>query len=170
MAAVATGGVLILGRRLEKESRYRSILLFGVLVCFQIFFLVFISHPMAISDPARVQNEALLMVQKQHGQMNMQDLYFQRYPNNHFIVVLFYYFYKILYFMGIQKVWIPTIILNLISIDIGILFSWLIARRWKGAAMADLLLCLFIFCPTTYVWLTTVYTNTISFPFVRIMD
>ena len=169
MAAVATGGVLILGRRLEKESRYRSILLFGVLVCFQIFFLVFISHPMAISDPARVQNEALLMVQKQHGQMNMQDLYFQRYPNNHFIVVLFYYFYKILYFMGIQKVWIPTIILNLISIDIGILFSWLIARRWKGAAMADLLLCLFIFCPTTYVWLTTVYTNTISFPFVMLI-
>lgn len=169
MAAVATGGVLILGRKLEKESRYRSILLFGVLVCFQIFFLVFISHPMAISDPARVQNEALLMVQKQHGQMNMQDLYFQRYPNNHFIVVLFYYFYEILYFMGIQKVWIPTIILNLISIDIGILFSWLIARRWKGAAMADLLLCLFIFCPTTYVWLTTVYTNTISFPFVMLI-
>ena len=169
MAAVATGGVLILGRKLEKESRYRSILLFGVLVCFQIFFLVFISHPMAISDPARVQNEALLMVQKQHGQMNMQELYFQRYPNNHFIVVLFYYFYKILYFMGIQKVWIPTIILNLISIDIGILFSWLIARRWKGAAMADLLLCLFIVCPTTYVWLTTVYTNTISFPFVMLI-
>lgn len=169
MAVVVTAGVLFLGRSLEKECRHRSLLLFGGLVCFQIFFLVFISHPMAISDPARVQNEALMMVQKQHGQMNMEDLYFQRYPNNHFIVVVFYYFYKILYFMGIQKVWIPTILLNLISIDTGILFSWLIARRWKGVKMADLVLCLFILCPTTYVWLTTVYTNTLSFPFVMLI-
>ena len=169
MAVVVTAGVLFLGRSLEKECRHRSLLLFGGLVCLQVFFLVFISHPMAISDPARVQNEALLMVQKQHGQMNMEDLYFQRYPNNHFIVVVFYYFYKMLYFMGIQKVWIPTILLNLISIDIGILFSWMIARSWKGMKMADLVLSLFILCPTTYVWLTTVYTNTLSFPFVMLI-
>lgn len=169
IAVLVAAGVLFLGRRLEKECRHRSILLFGVLVCLQIFFLVFISHPMAISDPARVQNEALMMVQKQHGRMNMEDLYFQRYPNNHFIVVLFYYFYKILSFMGIQQVWIPTIILNLVSIDIGILCSWLIARGWKGTKMADLVLVLFILCPTTYVWLTTVYTNTLSFPFVMLI-
>ena len=91
MAVLVAAGGLFLGRRLEKECRHRSILLFGVLVCLQIFFLVFISHPMAISDPARVQNEALMMVQKQHGRMNMEDLYFQRYPNNHFIVVLLYH-------------------------------------------------------------------------------
>lgn len=169
MAFLLTAGLMILHRSLEMTSSYRSSLLFLGLLFLQVFFLIFISHPMAISDPARVQNEALMMVQKQHGQMNMQDLYFQRYPNNHFIVVLFYYFYKILYFMGIQKVWVPTVILNLVSIDLGILFSWMIARRWKGNKVADMLLCLFMLCPTTYVWLTTVYTNTLSFPFVMLI-
>ena len=166
MAGVTAVGILALSRLMERSSRRFAVVLMGFLVLCQVFFLLFISHPMAISDPARVQNEALMMVQRQHGQMNMQDAYFQRYPNNHFIVVLFYYFYKILFFFGIQKVWIPTVLLNMAAIDAGIYFSWRIAGRWKGVSVANLLLCLFILCPTTYVWLTTVYTNTISFPFV----
>lgn len=166
LAVLLAGSLLFLCRRTGTGGKTGTLLLFGMLICMQLFFLIFISHPMAISDPARVQNEALMMVLQQHGQINMQDGYFQRYSNNHFIVVLFYYFYKILYFMGIQKVWIPTVILNLVSIDIGIGLSWLVARRWKGKKMADILLCLFMLCPTTYVWLTTVYTNTLSFPFV----
>lgn len=167
LMAFLTAVVLFLGwRKLGSCDRRFTVVLFASLVLLQIGFLLFVSHPMAISDPARVQNEALLMVQKRHGQMNMKDAYFQRYPNNHFIVVLFYYYYKILYFFGIHKVWIPTVILNMLCINAGILLSWLTAENWKGPSAANLLLGLFIICPTTYVWLTTVYTNTISFPFV----
>ena len=166
MAGVTAVVILALSRLMERSNRRTAVVLMVLLVLCQIFFLLFISHPMAISDPARVQNEALMMVQRQHGQMNMQDAYFQRYPNNHFIVVLFYYFYKILFFFGIQKIWIPMVLLNMAAIDAGIYFSWRIAACWKGVSAANLLLCLFILCPTTYVWLTTVYTNTISFPFV----
>ncbi len=166
MTVLISAGFVAAYRIFLKSGKRVAVILFAALVLFQIGFLMFVSHPMAISDPARVQNEALLMVQKQHGQMNMQDMYFQRYPNNHFIVVLFYYYYKMLSFLGIHKVWGPTVALNLVSIDIGVFISWLTARRFKGISFANVLLGLFILCPTTYVWLTTVYTNTISFPFV----
>lgn len=167
LMALLTAVVLFLGwRKLGSCDRRITVVLFASLVLLQIGFLLFVSHPMAISDPARVQNEALLMAQKRHGQMNMKDAYFQRYPNNHFIVVVFYYFYKWLYFMGIHKVWVPTVLLNILCLDGGIILSWLTAKNWKGLPAANLLLGLFILCPTTYVWLTTVYTNTLSFPFV----
>lgn len=123
MAGVTAVVILALSRLMERSNRRTAVVLMVLLVLCQIFFLLFISHPMAISDPARVQNEALMMVQRQHGQMNMQDAYFQRYPNNHFIVVLFYYFYKILFFFGIQKIWIPMVLLNMAAIDAGIYFS-----------------------------------------------
>lgn len=128
MMILISAGFVAAYRVFLKSGKRVAVILFAALVLLQIGFLLFVSHPMAISDPARVQNEALLMVQKQHGQMNMQDMYFQRYPNNHFIVVLFYYYYKLLSFLGIHKVWEPTVALNLVSIDIGVFISWLAAR------------------------------------------
>ena len=157
LMALLTAVVLFLGwRKLGSCDRRITVVLFASLALLQIGVLLFVSHPMAISDPARVQNEALLMAQKRHGQMNMKDAYFQRYPNNHFIVVVFYYFYKWLYFMGIHKVWVPTVLLNILCLDGGIILSWLTAKNWKGLPAANLLLGLFILCPTTYVWKTLI--------------
>lgn len=157
---------IFLHRRLEHTGVKTAAVLFVVLLLCQTVFLVLISHPMAISDPARVQNEALEMVKSQNGQLNLDNEYFQRYSNNHFLVVMLYYFYKILFRCGITDVWVPTVILNVFFVDAGIYISYRIARRLRGDAFANLMLVLFLLCPSTYVWLTTTYTNTISFPFV----
>ena len=129
-------------------------------------FLVLVSHPMVISDAARVQNQALYMVKWNHGKMDMGNSYFQQYTNNHFVVILFYYFYKILSVLGITQVWIPTVMLNIFCVDVGIYITYRTAKRLKGIGCANLVLIFFLLCPTTYVWLTTAYTNTFSFPFV----
>ncbi len=152
--------------RLKNTGRRLSLFLFFCIVVAQVLFLVFVSRPMVISDAARVQNEALDMVKWNHGKMDLDYSYMQQYTNNHFVVVLFYYFYKILSVLGITEIWIPTIILNIACIDLGIYITYRTAKRLKGIGCANLALAFFLLCPTTYVWLTTAYTNTFSFPFV----
>ena len=78
-------------------------MLFFCIIVMQAFFLVFVSHPMVISDAARVQNEALAMVKWNHGKMDLSYGYLQQYTNNHFVVILFYYFYKINYYSNIGE-------------------------------------------------------------------
>lgn len=167
LLAVFIGIVLaVLYRRLEHSGTKMAMLVFAAIVLCQIAFLVLVSHPMLTSDPARVQNEALEMVKRQNGQLDLSNEYFQRYSNNHFLVVMLYYFYKLLFKCGITNVWVPTIVLNTFFVDAGIYITYRIARRLRGDAFANLLMILFLLCPTTYVWLTTTYTNTLSFPFV----
>ncbi len=143
-----------------------SVGLYLGIIAMQVFFLTMVSRPMSIADPARVQNEAMEMLRHRQGQMNPDNLYLQSYPNNHFLIVLFYYYYLMLEFMGITKVWIPTIVLNVCCIDLGIYLTCAAARKIKGDVAANLVLLLFLLCPTTYLWLTSAYTNTISFPFL----
>lgn len=153
-------------KKLKNTGKRVSLILFCGIVLAQVLFLVLVSHPMVISDAARVQNQALYMVKWNHGKMDMGNSYFQQYTNNHFVVILFYYFYKILSFMGITQVWIPTIMLNIFCVDVGIYITYRTLKRLKGIGCANLVLAFFLLSPTTYVWLTTAYTNTFSFPFV----
>ena len=132
----------------------------------QIAFLLLVSRPMTIADPARVQNEALAMLKYHHGQMDPTNSYMQNYGNNQFITICFYYFYKLLTDVGITKVWVPTVVLNVLAIDLGILLTFLSVKKMRGIGAANFALVLFIVSRTTYLWLTSVYTNTLSFPFI----
>lgn len=166
---LATGLVMLFvclyGKISDKCHKLSQILFLGILGM-QVFFLVMVSCPMSIGDPSRVQSEALAMLKLNQGQMDEQNQYFQSYPNNHFIVILFYYFYKILGSMGITEIWIPSIILNVFCIDIGIYFTYAAVKKIKSVTAANMVLFFFLICPNTYLWLTSVYTNTISFPFI----
>lgn len=150
----------------ERNQTIISIGLFAAMVVLQILFLVFVSHPIPTADAATVQNQALAMLRTQHGQLNLEIPYFQDYPNNHFIAVLFYYFFYILNIFGVTNIWIPTIVLNVFMIDFGIYLSFLSVKKLKNHTKANFFMILCIFCPTTYVWLTFAYTNTFSIPFV----
>lgn len=166
---IAVGLVLAfawLAYKISSGGRRVSAMLFLGIIALQVFFLVMVSRPMSIADPARVQNEALEMLRYHGGQMNAENIYLQNYPNNHFVIIIFYYFYKLLEIAGIAKVWIPTIVLNTCFIDLGIYLTYAAAKKIKGVGMANLTLLLFLLCPTTYLWLTSAYTNTLSFPFL----
>lgn len=133
LLAIALGVLLVtLYRKMQGTGQKATVVLFLAIILLQIGFLVFVSHPMSISDPARVQNEALQMVKTQHGQMNTKDEYFQRYSNNHFMLVFFYYYYKLLFRIGITHVVIPNIVLNIFCVDIGIYITVIEPQRDCG--------------------------------------
>ncbi len=169
-AVVMAAGILLafvwLARLNSFGGNRMCVWLYLGIIAAQVFFLTMVSRPMSIADPARVQNAALEMLRYGHGQMNADNIYLQNYPNNHFLIIVFYYFYRMLEFVGITKVWIPTIVLNICCIDLGIYLTCAAARKLRGVVAANVVLLLFLLCPTTYLWLTSVYTNTISFPFL----
>ena len=152
--------------KLQTTRRKFSVFMFLLIGLAQIAFLLLVSRPMTIADPARVQNEALAMLKYHYGQMDPTNSYMQNYGNNHFITICFYYFYKFLTDVGITKVWVPTVVLNVLAIDLGILLTFLSVKKMRGIGTANFALVLFFLCPTTYLWLTSVYTNTLSFPFI----
>ena len=78
--------------KLQTTRRKFSVFLFLLIGLAQIAFLLLVSRPMTIADPARVQNEALAMLKYHHGQMDPTNSYMQNYGNNHFITICFYYF------------------------------------------------------------------------------
>lgn len=149
-----------------KINHIMSISLFTLMLILQILFLLFVSHPMLTADAATVQSQALAMLNTQHGQLDLNIPYFQDYANNHFFVILLYYFYSLLKLFGITNIWLPTIILNVLCLDLGIFISYLSVKKIKSHTLANYFLVLCIFCPTTYVWLTYAYTNIFSIPFV----
>lgn len=157
--------VWLWGKESDRENRMSRFLFLGILGM-QVFFLLMVSCPSSFGDPSRVQNEALKMLKWNHGQMDENNIYLQNYPNNHFITILFYYFYKILAGMGITNLWVPTVILNVCCIDTGLFLAYAAAKKIKGVKAANMVLFFFLICPSTYLWLTNVYTNTISFPFI----
>ena len=61
--------------KLQTTRRKFSVFLFLLIGLAQIAFLLLVSRPMTIADPARVQNEALAMLKYHHGQMDPTNSY-----------------------------------------------------------------------------------------------
>lgn len=148
------------------EKRGVSVAVALLLVAAQALFLIFISHPMYTTDTLKVHNESIAMLGRQDRWLDLESPYFQRYPNNYFITILLYYYYAVLNWCGITAFETAAVVLNIICIDVAILLTFFTVRRLRDHKLANLFLLLCFFCPTTYVWLTFVYTNTLSLPFV----
>ncbi len=152
--------------KFQQTGLRTTIVLLLLLIAAQIAFLTFVSHPTPTSDASHVQAEAFRMSKESPSLINIKDPYFQRYRNNYFVTILFCYFYQLLACFHITQTQIPMILINTLCIDVGIWLSIQILCQQKGRGTANAALFGCLLCPTTYVWLTTTYTNTLSFPFV----
>lgn len=150
----------------SKQITFTVVLLFFLLVAMQIIWYYFISRPLPTTDTATLVEQALAMVKEQNGQLNTQLPYFQHYSNNYCFILLLYYFYSFLSFLHITDVWLPTIVLNVAFIDLGIFLTYKIAKKISNTRKATIVLLLCLLCPTTYVWEGFTYTNTCSIPFI----
>ena len=94
-----------------------------------------------------------------------KDIYMARYPNNFMIMLIIALLYRVSYLLtGTMPLYLP-VILNVIAINISLLFTVLIAKRLWGRRKAVYVLCLlFIFAPY-YVYVPFYYTDTLSMPF-----
>lgn len=148
----------------------RIFLAVGILLI-QIFFLTQLGKIDLTTDSFRVVDMAAHMATsgddliKNAVTDTAVDGYFAKYSNNHFIVLFLYQFFRLVKWLGGSDFRFWARMLNVVFIDLSILFTYLIGKKLGGEKRADTVLALLFVCPTTYVWLFWTYTNTLSLPF-----
>lgn len=148
----------------------RIFLFLGILVL-QYIFLTRLGKLDLTTDSFRIIDMAAEMVNSNHPLIKnaatdtVIDAYFSKYGNNHFIVIFYYFFFKIVKWFGGTDFPFWARMLNLVSIDLGIVLTYTIAKKINGQKFADLVVAFALLCSNTYVWLFWTYTNTLSVPF-----
>ena len=115
------------------------------------------------TDSIKCINEAIGMLSDQGGKIDNSYGYFARYSNNNFFTILLFYLFKFLNGIGIKCYTEVLFVINTVMIDLAGVFTIKLVKN-ERAKVILLLLC--ALCPTTYVWILYIYTNTFSMPFI----
>lgn len=148
----------------------RFFLIVGIFLI-QLFFLTQLGKIDLTTDSFRVVDMAAQMATSGDGIIKNAvtdtavDGYFAKYSNNHFVVLFLYQFFCLIKFLGGNDFRFWARMLNVVFIDLSLLFTYFTAKKLGGHKYADTVLALLLICPTTYVWLFWTYTNTLSLPF-----
>lgn len=148
----------------------RLFLIAGIFLI-QLFFLTQLGKIDLTTDSFRIVDMAAQMADSGDGIIKnavtdtVVDGYFAKYSNNHFVVLFLSQFFRLVKFLGGNDFRFWARILNVVFIDLSILFTYFIAKKLGKQKHADTVLALLFVCPTTYVWLFWTYTNTLSLPF-----
>lgn len=96
--------------------------------------------------------------------------YFCMCPNNIPILILFKSIFYIFNSIGLTNFLEIGIVINIIAIDLSILFTYLVAKKCIGVNKAIMILIIFAIMPTTYLYAPIFYTDTLSmlFPILTI--
>lgn len=155
----------------NKIRKGNRIFLVAGIFLIQLFFLTQLGKIDLTTDSFRIVDMAAQMADSGDGIIKNAvtdtavDGYFAKYSNNHFVVLFLYQFFRLVKFLGGSDFRFWARILNVVFIDLSILFTYLIAKKLGKQKHADTVLALLFVCPTTYVWLFWTYTNTLSLPF-----
>ncbi len=164
--------IKVIGKCQKRTRIFFRMLIILMIFLLQIICLTGLGKITLTSDSFKVTDMAADMANNTGGIMNnlVSDEvtlgYFARYENNHFFTILLYYYFCIIKFFGGNQFIEAARILNVIMLDLGIVLSYLAARKMWGNKRADVVLLLAALSPTTYLWLFWSYTNTFSIPFV----
>lgn len=91
--------------------------------------------------------------------------YFQRFPNNILIFVIYVIITKIGYILNFPQMTLPLIIFNIIVVNFSILLLYLYLRKKYDKKIAYFGLILSIFFTPLYLYTTIFYSDTLSLPF-----
>ena len=151
---------------LEKHFTLHLVLFFGILLLLQI---ISVSNLMVTPswDFGTIFYSAISFVKT--GSLSSYEYYFNRYPHNLGILVLEILYYKALYMIGITSISqqiVAGCVLNIVMLDVGILFIILLCRTHCGVKPTLFLLTLCLFFSPYCLYAPIFYTDTISLPFV----
>lgn len=121
------------------------------------------------TDAARVMDQAIIFAREGAGPehlLSRYQQYFGRYGNNYFFTIVFSWFYRLLYRLGISDVLFPSYLLNLLAVGASLLLAVLTVIRVRGYRCGAKALLLGVFNPLIYLMIFWVYTNTLSLPFM----
>lgn len=155
-------------RILEKKQTFWFVLCLIILI--QIF-TIFAFKIQPINDLLYLHDEAIRMLKDPHISLERFHNYFGYYPNNYGYLMILYTYYKILAGIGISTKYFVLAgnFLNLVFIDAGIIFGYVILRNVKNIKMSNLWMILFLLNPWTYFWVSYYYTHTVSFGIMMAM-
>lgn len=91
--------------------------------------------------------------------------YFQRYPNNLFLLLFYRFFVLVFHFFNLPGVWAGLNVINVLAVDVAILLTVLIARRLFGVKCAYIA---WFFCTVTiafFPYIIVPYSDTMGMPF-----
>ena len=123
---------------------------------------VFSIKMVPIWDSRNIINEAARMLTDEVPHISSVNGYFEMYGNNYCVVLLLYFYYRILGLFHISHLWEATLFLNIVLVDCSIILFTYLLRKIKDEKIAYTFLLLCLFNPYTYVYCTYVYTTTFS--------
>lgn len=142
----------------------------AVLMVIQMIIQVYVGYEMAIT-PAGDRN----IIFKQAGEMALSgefrtsdkyNFYFLRYPNNQLLLILETVWFMFLKFMGESSFLYGNMILNILAIDMSIIFCMIIVYKKYGKNISVLFQILTMLFIPFYTYIPFVYTDTLVLPVV----
>ena len=145
-----------------------SILFFKrfTIVSFQIAFVLFLQNNIRY-DALWILNQAIKMLDTHEISPTMFDSYFSQVPNNYGFTLITYWFLNILKMLGLPHSCFMRAVqfLNIVFIDLSVLFIYLFIRKARGNAASVFFLFFCAISPFLYVWTPYYYTSTASMTF-----
>lgn len=99
------------------------------------------------------------------GKTVLGDYFYNFYPNNIGIAIIWGYLFKVLSLMGISNYLDFSILINIIMVDITIVVIYLFIDKLHGNIISAVCSVLMIFITPLYTYTTIVYTDTLSMIF-----
>lgn len=95
-------------------------------------------------------------------------VYFMRYPNNTFTLVLLSLFYRVIFLISGHTSEMAGVFLNIVAIDFSILMMFFTSRRIYNSHTALFMAFLCFFFTPFYLYVPIFYTDTLSMPFLAL--
>ena len=166
LGIIVIGGIIVRYYNFLKKTHVKNVIYIIIfisilLVLGQIIYLCnFTYHN--YTDLATVHNVAIELML--NGSMN-ENAYFAQYPNNIPITLLLTGIYKVANMLGVTCYKNIGIAVNMLSMDLCILFLCLLVKQKYGIKKCALILGLILINPTFYLYLPTYYTNSLTLVF-----
>lgn len=149
----------------SKKGRVQYIIAGAMFVVMAMIFFVLLQKfdVKPITDSFDDLDEAMYLLD--HSKVTMDNVHIKFmgiYGNNYFLVIVFRYLFKLLFFIGVADVLPVLYVINVTAIMIGVFFTWLIVKDRFGMAAANRALFLCTINPLYYGLTFWVYSATIS--------
>lgn len=150
----------------DRTVKRLSIGLWVLLILLQIAYILLL-HNNIRYDAFWILDQAVEMLDTHQISPTLSNNYFSQVPNNYGLTILTYWFLRLLTLFGVPASCFMRAVqlLNLLFLDLSLLFVFLFVRKVRGKSAALFLLLFSALSPYPYVWAPYYYTSTTSMMF-----
>lgn len=151
----------------NKKLKILKIALVAIMIVLQII-IISLFNPVQKTDALIVNDQAISIAEGIEKKVPTSNTYFQWITNNNGVLILSIYLVKIFKLIHIDYT-LGFTIFSAITIDLGILATYLLSKKIKDEKFATKVLALSILNPLNYLYIHWTYTSTYSLPFMVLL-